>query len=130
MSSIFAILKLILKLAYLKFSVSGRSKQASKHRYTRVLNEVTLVWGSLRLAPNTDTIESLVLPTHEPISRSSGGQAFIIRCVSLVLQVAQQSSRLCLYIYNCVNINTIHEYGILYHVILTQCCCMTVVSHV
>ena len=34
---------------------------------------------------NTDTIESLVLPTHEPISRSSGCQTFIIRCVSFVL---------------------------------------------
>ena len=39
--------------AHLKFSVSGRSKQASKHTsiHTHVCNEVTLVWGSLRLAP-------------------------------------------------------------------------------
>ena len=47
MSSIFIILKF--KLAYLKFSVSGRSKQASIH--THVRNAVTLVWGLLRLAP-------------------------------------------------------------------------------
>ena len=51
MSSIFVILKF--KRAYLKFPVSGRSKQASKQAsiYTHVHNEVTLVWGSLRLAP-------------------------------------------------------------------------------
>ena len=46
MSSIFVILKF--KRAYLKFSVSGRSKQANIH--THVRNEVTLVWGTLRLA--------------------------------------------------------------------------------
>ena len=51
MSSIFVILKF--KRAYLKFPVSGRSKQASKQAYihTHVRTEVTLVWGSLRLAP-------------------------------------------------------------------------------
>ena len=51
MSSIF----IIFKCAYLKFPVSGRSKQASKqaskHTHTHMRNEVTLVWGSLRLAP-------------------------------------------------------------------------------
>ena len=35
------------KSADLEFPVSGRSKQASKHRYTHAC-----VWGSLRLAPN------------------------------------------------------------------------------
>ena len=49
MSSIFVILKF--KRAYLKFSVSGRSKQTYIH--THVRNEVTLVWGSPRLAPIT-----------------------------------------------------------------------------
>ena len=35
------------------FTVSGRSKQASKQAYIHMhgCNEVTLVWGSLRLAP-------------------------------------------------------------------------------
>ena len=39
----------IFECAHLKFTVSGWSKQTNKHRYTR--NAVTLVWGSLRLAP-------------------------------------------------------------------------------
>ena len=53
MSSIFV----ILKHAYLKFSVSKwlvkASKQASKQAniHTHARNEVTLVWGSLRLCP-------------------------------------------------------------------------------
>ena len=49
-SSISVILKI---RADLKFSVSGWSKQASKQAsiHTHVCNEVTLVWGSLRLAP-------------------------------------------------------------------------------
>ena len=51
--SIFVILKF--KHANLKFPVSGRSKQASKQEsidtHTHVCNEITLVWGSLRLAP-------------------------------------------------------------------------------
>ena len=36
-----------------RFTVSGRSKQASKQAniHTHRCNEVTLVWGSLRLAP-------------------------------------------------------------------------------
>ena len=43
----------IFECAHLKFTVSGRSKQASKHSqiHTCVRNAVTLVWGSLRLAP-------------------------------------------------------------------------------
>ena len=44
----------ILKIhAHLKFSVSGRSKQASKQAsiHKHVCNEVMVVWGSLRLAP-------------------------------------------------------------------------------
>ena len=38
---------------YLKFIVSGWSKQASKH--THVSNAVTLVWGSLRLTPTNSS---------------------------------------------------------------------------
>ena len=43
------------EIAYLKFPVCGRSTQASKHTsiHTHACNEVTLVWGSLRLAPIT-----------------------------------------------------------------------------
>ena len=41
----------IFEYAHLKFTVIGQSKQASKHRYTNVCNAVTLVWGSLKLAP-------------------------------------------------------------------------------
>ena len=41
----------IFERAHLKFTVSGQSKQANIH--THVCNEVTLVWGSLRLAPLT-----------------------------------------------------------------------------
>jgi len=33
--------------------VVGPSKQASKHTHKHGCNEVTLVWGSLRLAPIT-----------------------------------------------------------------------------
>ena len=69
-----------------------------------------LVWGSLRLAPNTDTIESLVLPTHEPISRSSG--IYYQVCESSTPSSTAVKQAVFLYIYNCVNINTIHEYGI------------------
>ena len=49
----------IFECAHLKFTVSGRSKQASKQAsnqaniQTHVCNAVTLVWGSLRLAPIT-----------------------------------------------------------------------------
>ena len=50
-SSISVILKI---RAHLKFSVSGRSKQASIHMH--VCNEVTLVWGSLRLTPITSVM--------------------------------------------------------------------------
>ena len=39
------------KSADLKFTVSARSKQANTHA---LCNEVTLVWGSLRLAPITE----------------------------------------------------------------------------
>ena len=39
----------IFERAHLKFTVSGRSKQANIHTHFR--NAVTLVWGSLRLAP-------------------------------------------------------------------------------
>ena len=35
----------------IKFTVSGRSKQTNKQAYTHVRNAVTVVWGSLRLAP-------------------------------------------------------------------------------
>ena len=43
----------IFECAHLKFTVSGRSKQTNKRTsiHTRVCNAVTLVWGSLRLAP-------------------------------------------------------------------------------
>ena len=41
----------IFECAHLKFTVSGGSKPTNKH--TRVRNAVTLVWGSLRLAPIT-----------------------------------------------------------------------------
>jgi len=43
----------LVKYADLKLPVSGRSKQESKQTYTHthVHNELTLVWGSLRLAP-------------------------------------------------------------------------------
>ena len=53
-SSIFVILKF--KHAHLKFSVYGR-KQTDMHTYihTHVRNAVTLVWGSLRLAPTRHT---------------------------------------------------------------------------
>jgi len=40
------------EIAYLKFPVCGRSTQASIHMHVR--NEVTLVWGLLRLAPIRD----------------------------------------------------------------------------
>ena len=45
----------IFECAHFKFTVSGWSKQASKQTniHTHVRNEVTLVWGSLRLAPIT-----------------------------------------------------------------------------
>ena len=53
MSLIFAMLEF--KCAHLKFSVSGQSKQANKQAniHMHVRNEVTLVWGLLRLAPMT-----------------------------------------------------------------------------
>ena len=55
-SSIFVILKF--KRAHLKFSVYGRKqtdRQTDRQTYihTHVCNAVTLVWGSLRLAPNS-----------------------------------------------------------------------------
>ena len=40
----------IFEYTHLKFTVSGRSKPTNIH--TCVRNAVTLVWGSLRLAPN------------------------------------------------------------------------------
>ena len=50
-SVIFAIL--MFKHTHLKFSASGRSKQASKRTYKHVCNEVMLVWSSLKLTPPT-----------------------------------------------------------------------------
>ena len=50
-------LREIFECAHLKFTVRGRSKQTNKQTnkrtsiHTRVHNAVTLVWGSLRLAP-------------------------------------------------------------------------------
>ena len=50
-------LREIFECAHLKFTVYGR-KQASTYVYmlTHFRNAVPLVWGSLRLAPNTDTV--------------------------------------------------------------------------
>ena len=47
-------LREIFECTHLKFTVSGRSKQANI--YTHVHNEVMLVWGSLRLTPIIITI--------------------------------------------------------------------------
>jgi len=54
MSAYGIFVKCLSKFAHLKFTVSGRSKHASKqasnsHAHT-LHNEVVLVWGSLRLA--------------------------------------------------------------------------------
>ena len=49
----------IFKYAHLKFTVYGH-KQASKQAYTRTCAmAVTLVWGSLRLAPITASLDHL-----------------------------------------------------------------------
>ena len=50
--------------------VSGRSKQASIDTHTHMCNAVTLVWGSLKLAPINMTfllrnVVNLLLDTHD-----------------------------------------------------------------
>ena len=53
------------KFADLKFMVFARSKQASIDTHA-LRNEVTLVWGSLRLAPiNTHICMCDVLPVND-----------------------------------------------------------------
>ena len=56
----------LVKYAHLKFTVYGR-KQASIH--THVRNTVTLVWGSLRLAP---------IKRHVQVGARRRCQAFLV----------------------------------------------------
>ena len=62
----------IFERAHLNFTVGGRSKLANIHMH--VHNEVTLVWGSLRLAPITNISDFL-------IRRGSDILLFLIRTV-------------------------------------------------
>ena len=61
-------LREIFECAYLKFTVSGQSKQTNKLTsiHTRVCNAVTLVWGLLRLTPINSAVNLAYScpPTH------------------------------------------------------------------
>ena len=88
----------IFEYAHLKFTVSSRSKPTSIH--TRVRNAVTLVWGSLRLAPISCRLpflsfSSFFLQSHQvwsPVGESSEPSATSFHASSLTALHAHGST--------------------------------------